>query len=214
MKDLTNKRFGRLLVLERAENDKHGSTKWKCLCDCGKNVNVIRQSLVLGLTKSCGCLNQEKRKSRTKHGLMIKCKELNAMGFYHSYWSMVNRCYNISYKPYEKYGKKGIAVDKDWLGENGLTHFFKDMFSTWENGLTLDRVNNNKGYSKDNCRWATMKIQSNNRKNTIYIIINGEKKSMSEWCDIYNIKYCVVWARRKHGWPEDKWFIPSEKVKN
>lgn len=148
--DLTGQKFGRLTVLERAENAKNGSAQWKCRCECG-NIAIVRSdSLRSGTIRSCGCLRAETmKKIHTKHG-MRKTSEYDA-------WShILQRCNNPKDAGYNNYGGRGITVCDKWLKFDG---FFEDM-GFKPKGLTIERKNNDLGYCKENCCWATYTEQN------------------------------------------------------
>lgn len=177
-KDLTGQRFGRLRVLEFAgmkSVGKRGSrSTWLCLCDCGKTKVICRNSLVTGNTKSCGCYEIEIKKStHYKHG-MAKTRLWNI-------WvNMHDRCERKNSKSYKYYGERGIYVCKEW---NDFKNFAQWAFSNgYSDELTIDRIDSDGCYSPDNCRWATRKEQSRNRRNTV-------KLSLSEIAEIEGISY-------------------------
>ena len=195
-KDLTGMKFGRLTVLYRngTHVSKSGSKSalWRCVCECGKEVDVITSNLTTWNSKSCGCLNRELSIERfTTHGG-------RRTRLYRIYSNMLSRCYNENATSFKRYGAVGISVCDEWR------HSFEN-FQTWalsvgydERGgydCTLDRIDVHGNYSPDNCRWATAKQQSNNRSNTIYLEYNGEKKSMSEWAEEIGIGYHTLYAR-------------------
>lgn len=183
--DLTGKKFGKLTVICRVQNNKHNQPQWKCVCDCGNETVVVGQKLRKGITKSCGCLVHE-QKTRLKHGMTGTVL--------HNRWlNMKSRCYNPKNKRYERYGNRGILVCDEWMD-------FKNFYN-WaiENGfseeLSLDRIDNNKGYYPDNCRWATPRQQANNTERNRKIMYNGEEKTLSEWCRELNLDYKLIHSR-------------------
>ena len=185
-------KFGKLTVIENA-GSVDGSIVWKCLCDCGKEHNVTTRALNSGQIKSCGCL---------KHEVGIPKRKYNKRDrkLYFRWSNIRGRCYNPNDPAYKNYGGRGIKMCTEWEND-----FF--AFRDWaiENGydesLSIDRIDNDKGYSPENCRWVNAKKQSNNRRSNRVIEINGIKKSMSEWCDEYNINYSTVQNRiYRYGW--------------
>lgn len=150
-------RFGRLVTLERRPPI-NGHGRWLCRCDCGTQKEIFNRHLVDPKgTRSCGCLlNDFLKRKNTKHGLCELDMPLLKV------WSeMMRRCYSPKCKAYHYYGGRGIAVADAW---HDPKQFIADM-SPRPLGLTLERTDNNQGYSKQNCKWATYKEQSMNRRN-------------------------------------------------
>ena len=195
LKDITGERFGRLVVVERVENDSNGQAMWLCQCDCGSEPKVIRGSqLRNGKISSCGCFHKEQLSDfRTTHG-MAKCR------LYRIWKNMKQRCCNKNHPRYLDYGGRGITVCDEWV--NDFTSFREWANSAgYNDGLSIDRIDVNSGYSPDNCRWADNKTQQNNRTTNHYITINNNTKTLREWCDEYKISYVLVRDRiNKLGW--------------
>lgn len=167
--DHTGERFGHLTVLSRADdytapNGKH-HVRWLCRCDCGNKTIVDICQLTEGKTKSCGCLRDEKLRSRcTVHGGRKD-------RLYSVYANMKNRCYNANSDDFVYYGGRGIKICDEWLHSY---QSFKDW--AYKNGYddkaehgacTIDRINVNGNYEPSNCRWVSMAVQSKNRRNVI-----------------------------------------------
>jgi hypothetical protein len=190
--NLLGLRFCRLEVVSRAENDKHGKTMWVCKCDCGNEIVAAGQNLLRGRTKSCGCLYEERahRKSGTR--------------LYSIWQSMKCRCYNKNHFEFYNYGGKGISICDEWLND------FQSFYS-WaiENGyaddLTIDRIDNNKGYFPHNCRWATYKEQANNKRTNHLITYNGKTQNIAQWAKELGIKRVTLQARiTRYDWDLEK----------
>lgn len=192
---LDGKRFSRLTVIERDHTNGRGEIVWKCQCDCGNITYVTSNYLVSGHTKSCGCLVAEKtREANTTHGL-------SHTKLTRTYANMITRCYNPKYKYYSSYGGRGISVCSEWTGIDGIVNFIQwSLANGYKDDLTLDRIDVNGNYSPNNCRWATMKQQQNNRTNNTRYEYNGEVKTMSEWADALGVKYTrlqhLLWRKK------------------
>lgn len=122
----------------------------------------------------------------------------------YSIWtSMKTRCYNSNHEAYARYGGRGIAVCDEW--RNDFMSFYNWALSHGYNDtLTIDRIDNNKGYEPNNCRWTTRKQQSRNLRNNKNITINGETRCLTEWCNILGLNYYTVWERLNYGWSVKK----------
>ena len=188
--NIIGKRFGKLVVIKLVQEGNVHHRKYLCLCDCGKTKVVSEDNLKRGHTKTCGCRN------RGTYGF-------SGTRLYSIWLGMLSRCENPNMKNYRYYGARGISVCEEW-------HNFEN-FRMWaicngyKEGLTLDRINNYKQYSPSNCKWATMKEQTNHRRNSKLVTINGETHPISEWAKIVGIKEGTIrsriWCR---GWNTKK----------
>jgi len=121
--------------------------------------------------------------------------------YYGTWGSIKSRCYNKNNKSYQSYGARGITVCDRWLGKDGFKNFMDDMGVKPTPNHTLDRIDNNKGYTPDNCRWADWKTQQNNRNNNKYYEINGVRKTLAQWCEQSTVKGSTVRMRlTAYGW--------------
>ena len=194
MNDLTGQRFGRLIVIHPTQKRGNGGNiVWKCQCDCGNTVKVSGDNLKRGHTKSCGCFQRE---AVTTHGKRYTF-------VYKSWAQMKTRCLNPDDIDFKNYGARGITVCNRWLK---FENFLADMGERAE-GLTLGRINNNKGYSPDNCEWQTYKQQGNNRRDNVIIEYKGFKFSIAEWARKLGINDSTLRSRIKNlGWPIERAF--------
>ena len=120
-------------------------------CHCGTEFKCVQQSVKSGKTTSCGCYQKQ----------MVTTHGLRSHRLYKTWISMIHRCHNPKARGYENYGGRGIKVCNEW---NNAQNFINDMHPSFKEGLSLDRIDNNKGYSKENCRWATREIQGRNTR--------------------------------------------------
>lgn len=156
VKNLINKKFGRLTVTSITNKRKRGSVVWICKCSCGNIKMVSSWGLSSGDTQSCGCI----RKDLLKSGNIRRTHGLRKNPLYWIWSTMKSRCLNINNLKYPRYGGRGITIDKSWMI---FENFYKDMHKGYAHGLQIDRIDNNQGYRKDNCRWVTCKVNNNNR---------------------------------------------------
>lgn len=128
------------------------------------------------------------------------------------YWCMRDRCYNKNSPSFKNYGKLGITVCKEWL-EDYKSFEQWALRSGYADGLTIDRIDNTKGYEPNNCRWATMKEQQNHRSNNRMITYKGKTQTLSQWCDELGLNYSVVKIRfYNHHWDIKRVFeTPARK---
>lgn len=190
--DLTGQKFNKLLVLKQVRKNK-GKTYWLCKCDCGKETIVEGYKLKTGHIRSCGCLQREINIKR------LTTHNLSKSRLYEIWCAIKNRCLNKNLKTYKNYGGRGITVCQEWLND------FK-MFYDWaiNNGysdsLTIDRINNDGNYEPDNCRWASIKTQANNRRTCKTFTYNGVTKNYKQWCEFLKINYKTFYSRISRGW--------------
>ena len=172
---------------------------WRVRCICGKCFTRKGTHLTSSKYKfqSCGCKQAEAT------GLRFKSHGLKKLPIYEKWKAMHTRCQSNRLKDKRVYKDRGITVCDEW---KDINVFYKDMGSP-PKGYQLDRIDNNKGYFKENCRWVTGIENSKNKNNTRYITINGERKCLSDWCQHYQIKLPTVSNRIRTGWTEEKAII-------
>lgn len=210
--DLCGKRYGRLTVIKKSENyispGGHKCSTWLCKCDCGNEIVVRQSSLKCGYTLSCGCYAREnKKKLLTTHGFG------NEDRLYRIWSGSKNRCLNPKNRDYYKYGGRGITYFEPWARD--FEEFRRWALSNgYKDNLTLDRKDNDKGYSPDNCRWVTYEIQESNRRNNHYIELDGVKKTISQWAREFNISPTTICDRIRAGLSEKDAVTKKVRCKN
>lgn len=177
-KDLTGMKFTYLTVLKPFGRTNNRTIVWECKCKCGSIHYASSNSLNQYVVKSCGCLKIEFINSKP-----FKTHGMTGTRIYKIWQDMIARCTKKSNISYPRYGGAGVKVCKRWL--TSFENFYLDVKDGYEEHLTLDRFPNKKGsYGPSNFRWATYQQQSENKKNTIYLTIDGEKKTLMEWSRI------------------------------
>ena len=207
--DLTGQRFGWLVVIESAENTSAGQARWRCRCDCGRETIVRGDKLRRGYTVSCGHYNGKNPTTcRTRPQ-----KHRNTHTRLYNIWAaMKQRCYNPHTQHYARYGGRGITVCDEWLQD--FQKFWDwAMTNGYQDKLSIDRIDNDKGYSPDNCRWASQKEQANNISRNRRITFAGQTLNLSQWCEALNIDHKLVDSRLRRGWsPEEALgLVPRKK---
>lgn len=189
--DLTGQKFDRLTVLSRAENIR-GRGAWLCLCKCGKTKVIRANHLRRGLVSSCGCKLKEAR--FIKHGKTRKGKK---HPLYNTWSGIKDRCYNPNNQNYEIYGGRGITVCQRWL--NNFGNFLADMGERPTPQHTVERIDNDSGYSPSNCRWATMTEQARNRRNSKMVPFQGRIVTVAEAAELSGIPAPTIYSRLSRG---------------
>ena len=185
---MIGKRFGKLVVVEKANRKQH----FICRCDCGNTPIVFRGNLTRGNSTSCGCA------SKTADGL----SEANRAEYY-CWAGMLKRCHNKKDKSYKNYGERGIFVCETW--RRSFSQFIEDMGKRPSPSHSIDRINNDAGYNPSNCRWATRDVQANNTRKNHYITYKNETITIAMAADKYGVPRTTLVNRIDLlGWsPED-----------
>lgn len=199
--DLVGRKFHYLTVIKRVKNNKHRNACWLCKCVCGKEVVLTTGALKHKKhpVKSCGCMTLELiRKAVTVHGM-------KSSPLYNVWKDMRRRCNNPKDKSYMNYGCRGISVCKSW--SESFMSFWQDMHGTYQEGMQLDRIDNDGNYEPENCRWATIKEnQRNKRTNRVLHTLIGAM-TVAEFCECTGVRHGNVYARLKRGFPEELLFV-------
>jgi len=191
--DRTGHRYERLVALERlaAKSKTDTNARWICRCDCGIATVAYGQDLARGKVKSCGCLNAERI---MQHGM-------SGTPVYAVWQAMLQRCENPKAQSYENYGGRGISVCEKW-------HTFEGFWIDMKNpprGYSLDRIDNDGNYCKENCRWALTKQQANNKRKNRRIEFNGETRTLAEWAEKTGLGWSTLRTRLdNYGWTVKK----------
>lgn len=194
--DLTGQRFGRLTVIERTITSKSGRAKWLCQCDCGKSTTTTGTNLRTGVTKSCGCYMIECETTRIKEICTTHGKSHTRL--YRTWKNMKQRCYNPNNTYYHRYGGRGITICAEWK-QDFKAFYDWAIANGYQDNLSIDRIDNEKGYSPDNCRWVTRKVQERNKSRNRLVELNSKTKTLAEWCEIYAVDYDKARSCLRYG---------------
>lgn len=195
--DIKGQVFGRLTVLDR-DLFVNGKTRWLCSCECGKQVSVIGQLLRNGRTKSCGCLRSDRAaETASKHGGYVGRKPTRTMRIWKN---MIQRTCNPNCPMYARYGGAGIGVCKSWQTFEG---FMADMGEV-PDGLTLERIDNSKGYEPNNCKWTTYAKQNRNKSSTKKLTLNGRTQVAADWAAELGLTDSQIYKRIRRGWSDEE----------
>lgn len=213
-KDLTGKKIGRLTVLRLSDiTQESKKTKWICQCECGKIIEVFSGNLTSKTrpTQSCGCLSREKSSKRMKEKNPGYKHGKNNTRLHVIWDAMKKRCYLKSHIHYSNYGGRGITVCEEW--RNDFLNFYNWAIANgYKEDLTIDRIDSDKNYSPDNCRWITHKEQQNNKRTNHFVEYKGRKYTISQLAEEKNIKYDILLYRINKGWDlEDAINLPVMK---
>ena len=200
--DYTGKVFNNWRVLGPVSPSDSGRLRWKCLCVCGTIKDVLIASLKSNRSKSCGCIGHKTRaEKKTKHAMA-------RTPTYKSWHAMLQRCEGKG--GHDSYKERGIVVCSFW---QRFENFYADM-GTRPEGKTLDRIDNTKGYFKENCQWATYKEQSNNRDNTVMVTVDNNTMPLMYALKKYNkSETCIRHRLRKGMSQQDAFTLPLQRTR-
>lgn len=186
----SGEKYNRLTLIAPGERNKDGRILWKAICDCGHTIYVDAAKLGSGNTKSCGCLKNEKTSKRFSKHRMRHTKE------YDIWCSMRQRCNNPKQAKYYLYGGRGIKVCESW--NKSFTAFYSDMGQK-PYGMSLDRIDNDKGYSSKNCRWATQTTQAKNTSRSRFVVLDGKRMNVKDAEEILGVGHAICKMVYRHG---------------
>lgn len=211
LRDITGLSFGRLTAksihIGPSPGGKRRAIRWDCVCSCGMETVVVSGNLINGHTKSCGCLRTETSSTtHWVHGDERKGRRAKEMSVF---TSLKSRCTDKNNCRYSSYGGRGITVCERWLGQNGYINFLSDMGRCPPDKTSIDRIDGNLGYSKENCRWADKYEQANNRMTNHRLTLNGETMNLGQWAAKLGINPATLRNRIKKGWSTERAFFTS-----
>ena len=202
-KDLSGNDYGYLHVDKYYGKDARGQLYYWCTCKCGNRILVRNTHLMYGDTLSCGCRISEadvkRNKENSKHG--------GTGTRLHDIWTgMCQRCDNPNVEAYPEYGGRGIKMCDEWRNlKDGFINFRNwALENGYDDKLTIDRIDVNGNYCPENCRWSNKKVQSNNRRDTMYLQIATYRLPLMIWSEITGIPRHTLWSRHMHGWTDSE----------
>lgn len=187
IKNIAGQKFNMLTAIKIAS---HSPLKWECRCDCGNICCVRAGNLMHGKQKSCGCLS---RRGNPKHNQSYT-------RVYRIYAKIKRRCFAEDDPAFPRYGGRGITMCNEWKDSfESFSHWA--YASGYRDDLSIDRIDNDGNYSPENCRWANVYEQANNKRNSTRYSYQGKTQTLASWCREKNMSYKVVWYRLSKGWP-------------
>lgn len=203
-KDITGRRFERLVALEYVGKGSSNASLWRCKCDCGKESIVRESNLQSGKTKSCGCYDRDRTKdANTKHGLY-------GTRLYRIFKGMKYRCYNSNADEYPHYGGKGVIVCEEWRKDVSKFYEWAVLHGYREN-LTIDRIDPNGNYEPSNCQWVTLEENTRNVRKENFVKIFGQDYTIRQLAQIINVSNVTLYSRLRK-WGKDKFVSTVETV--
>ena len=189
--NMEGKRYGNIVAVRECGKASSGDLTWLFKCDCGNELVANGYNARSGKLISCKkCSAERIRLASVKHG-KSETPEFST-------WTDIQtRCYNKNTKAFKDYGGRGITVCSKWL--ESFDNFLSDMGNKPSKSHSIDRINNNGNYEPNNCRWATIETQANNKRNNRKLTINGITKNMSEWAKEYNLSSTAILLRIRRG---------------
>ena len=188
LEDLTGNKFTRLEVVGLSPKKSGRKSYWVCLCECGNQKVVRADSLKSGMVRSCGCLKRE----QDKMNLTKNHRHKESKSRLHNIWlGIKKRCNDMND---DRYGGRGIRVCEDWMKSY---ESFRDwaLNNGYSDNLTIERVDNDKGYYPENCSWIPQSEQAKNRRSTVWVEWDGKRKSIKQWSDYLGINYGTLHSR-------------------
>lgn len=196
----------RLTVVELVDpyispSDGHKRQQWKCKCECGKEFITLGNRIRAGKVLSCGCYHLDLSREIVKLAADANRTHGESTGRLYKIWAAMKvRCHLVTDPHYPDYGGRGIVVCDEWTNSYEA---FRDwaLANGYNDRLTIDRINVDGNYEPSNCRWSTIKEQSNNKRGNFYITYNGETKTSAQWSEITGISAATIRDRiRKFGY--------------
>lgn len=176
-------KYNNLTIIKEVEK-RNNRRHFLCKCDCG-NEKIIRiDGITSGHAKTCGCLQLQVAK---KHGFF-------GTRIYQTWVQMKARCFNEQHKHYKDYGGRGITVCDEWK-DDFMTYYYWSIDNGYAENLSIDRIENDGNYEPSNCRWVSMQMQANNKRNNRLIEYNNQTHTLAEWSRILGINYKTLKAR-------------------
>jgi hypothetical protein len=205
--DMTNAVIGDVTVVRR-HGYRWGFATWLCRCKCGEEVVVAGNDLRRNGPRRCPKDLAPGQKARIVGHNVVRVygpsRKREHRLTWNSWYAMVCRCTQEYDPSWDRYGGRGILVCEEWMGPNGLARFMADMGERTSSDLSIDRINVNGNYEPANCRWATKKTQSNNRRDNRILLFRGKSLTMAEWARELGFKVSLLKGRLRRGWSAER----------